>query len=352
MTNNVKNLLENCTECNLCVEDCDFLTNYGNPKEIDAQLSNSLNPKIPYSCSLCSACESICPNDVPISEYFLTRRQEIVATGSGPLPAHRGLIFYERLVSSSLFTAYFLPTGAKRVLFPGCGAIGKAPQTIRKLYTKLQQESPEPLGLVLDCCLKISHDLGRQKFFEKEFSILKERLKSAGITEVITLCPSCTEVFRNYSDFLVTPVYHLLTTSADKKLRPVACYSVHDACVMRRDQKTQTAVRQIITQNGATLAPLPREGKETVCCGEGGAAWCIDKDLPDRYRERRLQGLIETMIVYCYACRDFLDPEDKLGMLHILELVCGREKRYPNWRTWLNRRALKKYVKKLVSRQP
>ncbi len=348
MKNNGTSLLENCIECNLCVNECDFLTNYGNPKEIDARLADSLAPEIPYSCSLCSACEAVCPVDVPIKDYFLARRQEYVATGQGPLPEHRGLLVYERLVSSTLFTSYFLPTGARRVLFPGCAAIGKAPQTIKKLYTKLQQRWEEPLGLVLDCCLKISHDLGRRDFFEKQYSILRKRLQAAGITEVVTMCPSCTEVFRNYSDFVVTPAYrHLADDNMTTEPLPAAQFAVHDACVLRRDTETQTAVRRLLTERGATLAPLPMEGKHTVCCGEGGAAGCLDKDLPTRYRKRRMQGCTAPMVVYCYACRDFLDPKQEYGIKHILELVLGPENHYPSWRTWFNRRALKNYAKKL-----
>ncbi|MEA1921305.1 MAG: (Fe-S)-binding protein, partial [Pseudomonadota bacterium] len=339
-------LLENCIECNRCVETCDFLAAYGNPREIDVRLSAALEPEIPYSCSLCSACETVCPVDVPIKEYFLARRQECVAAGQGPLPAHRGLLYYERMVSSSLFTSYFLPPGARRVLFPGCGAIGKAPQTIKKLYANLQRKWPGPLGLVLDCCLKISHDLGREEFFTKQFTILRHRLQEAGITEVVTLCPSCTDVFRNHSDFIVTPVYNCLTENDETvKLRLPAKYAVHDACVLRRDKETQTAVRQLLTQRGATLAPLPLEGEHTVCCGEGGGAWCLDKNLSTRYRERRMQGCVAPMVVYCYACRDFLDPQDESEIVHILELIFGSENRYPGWRTWLNRRSLKNYVK-------
>ena len=349
MKNNSKKLLENCIECNLCVKECDFLTTYGNPQEIDARLADTLVPEIPYSCSLCSACETVCPVDVPIKEYFLARRQECVKTGQGPLPAHRGLLVYERLVSSSLFTSYFLPSGAKRVLFPGCSAIGKAPQTIKKLYIKLQQEWQKPLGLVLDCCLKISHDLGRRDFFKKEFSILKERLQTAGITEVVTLCPSCTEVFRQHTDFIVTPAYqYLADDDTTKESLSTSHYSVHDACVLRRDPETQSAVRTLLTKRGAKLSPLPLEGKHTICCGEGGAAWCLDKELPTRSRERRLLGCTAPMVVYCYACRDFLDPKQVSGIKHILELVFGSETRYPGWRTWLNRRALKSYAKKLI----
>jgi Fe-S oxidoreductase len=346
MNNKFKSLLDGCIECNRCINGCDFLATYGNPRAIDVRLSADFEPEIPYSCSLCSACETVCPVDVPIKAYFLARRQECVATGQGPLPAHRGLLYYERMVSSSLFTSYFLPTAARRVLFPGCGAIGKAPQTIKKLYASLQQKWPEPLGLVLDCCLKISHDLGRQDFFTQQFTILRERLQAAGITEVVTLCPSCTEVFRNHSDFIVTPVYHYLAAESETaNSRPAARYAVHDACVLRQDSKTQTAVRHLLTNSGATLAPLPLEGEHTVCCGEGGAAWCLDKELPARYRERRMQGCVATMVVYCYACRDFIDPKDEDGIVHILELVFGSENRYPGWRTWINRWSLKNYVK-------
>ncbi|MBN2707199.1 MAG: hypothetical protein JXR89_12280, partial [Deltaproteobacteria bacterium] len=125
--------------------------------------------------------------------------------------------------------------------------------------------------------------------------------------------------------------------------------AVHDACVLRHDRETQDAVRGLLSDRKITPVPLAQERKHTLCCGEGGAAWCLDRNLPERFRQRRLAGLTDPLVVYCYACRDFLDPDHRLGIRHILEIVCGPEKRYAGWRSWLNRFFLKRWLRRILA---
>jgi Fe-S oxidoreductase len=334
-------LLEACIGCNKCTKVCDFLAAHGNPLEIDARLETDFNAELAYRCLLCGGCEPECPREVKIRDYFLTRRREAVRRGLAPLPAHRGLMRYEKIVRAPLFTRRQLPPGCRRVLFPGCAAAGKNPGMVVKLHRFLADRLDESLGLVLDCCLKISHDLGREDYFNKHFGRLAAALETAGVEEIITLCPSCTVVFREHSRFTVTPVYHYLGRfSADLEELGGRCFAVHDPCVLRADGDTQEDVRGLLTERGARIAPMEHERRSALCCGEGGGVYHLDPGVPRRLKERRLAEATAPLVVYCYACGDFL-ANDKLPVHHLLDLLFATETRTPFWRTWFNRLWLK-----------
>ncbi|MBN2233494.1 MAG: (Fe-S)-binding protein [Deltaproteobacteria bacterium] len=298
--------------------------------------------EIAYRCLLCGGCEPVCPKDVKIRDYFFTRRREAVRRELAPLPAHRGLIRYEKMVAAKCFTRRHLPPGCRRVLFPGCGAAGKNPEMVAKLHRFLADRLDESLGLVLDCCLKISHDLGREDYFNKHFGRLTAALETAGVEEVITLCPSCTVVFRQHSRFTVTPAYHYLGRwSGDLATLGGRRFAVHDPCVLRADGDTHDDVRSLLTERGAAIESMKHERRSALCCGEGGGVCHLDPEVPRRLKERRLAETSDPLVVYCYACRDFL-ANDTVPVHHLLDLLFAVESRTPFWRTWFNRLRLKR----------
>ncbi|MBN2332594.1 MAG: (Fe-S)-binding protein [Deltaproteobacteria bacterium] len=334
-------LLQDCIECDKCTKSCSFLQRYGNPRAIDQQLAAHFDPLIPYSCSLCSRCQTVCPVNIRIKDYFLEQRRQAVQRQQGPLKAHQGLLRYETMVNSRLFTAYAIPPEARRVIFPGCGAIGKNPATIKKLHAFLEQELGEPIGIVLDCCLKISHDLGRQHFFNTRFSGKIKKLQDNGVEEVITLCPSCTDVFNAYSPLRTTPVYRYLAAApSSRKSLPERRYAVHDPCVLRYNKQVQEDVRTLIKQGQAEVMSMPHERQNALCCGEGGGVCHVDPSLPAAMKAKRLQETDQPLVVYCYACRDFL-ANDRVDVEHILDLLFETTMATPAWKTWVNRFSLK-----------
>ena len=72
-----------CSQCQVCVRECAFLSSYGNPK----QLADSYNPDegrfldIPFKCSLCNLCSAVCPEEINPAEMFLEMRREAFDRG-------------------------------------------------------------------------------------------------------------------------------------------------------------------------------------------------------------------------------------------------------------------------------
>ena len=61
----------------------------------------------------------------------------------------------------------------------------------------LKEQIPH-LGVVLDCCHKPSHDLGRQQSFLTWFEDMRDWLIRHGVRHIIVACPNCYKVFHGY----------------------------------------------------------------------------------------------------------------------------------------------------------
>ena len=131
----IEKILEECTECNVCVEECEFLKQAcETPKELADRFKAGYfreKPQIPYSCNLCHLCEVLCPQYLNIGKMCLEIRQQMVKEGVGPLPEHKKFVVKEQeWVFSDSFTLSLPDLTAdkcQRVFFPGCILSGYSP---------------------------------------------------------------------------------------------------------------------------------------------------------------------------------------------------------------------------------
>jgi Fe-S oxidoreductase len=360
-----KDLAEKCIECSLCRRECAFLANHGNPKEIadriDLQDDATLIPA--YECSLCGLCGAVCPVELAPRDLFLEMRRAAVSKGIAPFPEHKTLLNYERLGTSKRYSYYALPEGCHMVFFPGCGFPGTRPKRTLQVYTHLRSAIPN-LGIVLDCCAKPSHDLGREDFFNFLFGEMKDYLVRKGVRTVLTACPNCFRVFKEYGDRLsVRTVYEVLAdqgppanpTTAGK---PVV---IHDPCATRHEIPVHEAVRTMVRNQGLPVEEMPRHGTKTLCCGEGGAVGLVAPKLAGQWgQKRRAETENRDLVTYCVGCSNLLGKLTPTH--HLLDLffepeatLQGRVKPAgPPWTYWnrLNlKRKLKKTMKAPVTRE-
>ena len=131
------------------------------------------------------------------ADMFLEMRRKAVDEEAAPFPEHKTMLAYEKRGTSKRYSWYSLPENCDTVLFPGCTLTGTRPDTTMDLYEHLKKDNP-CLGIVLDCCCKPSHDLGRQEFFIEMLSDMKSYLIAHGIKTIMTACPNCYKVFNQY----------------------------------------------------------------------------------------------------------------------------------------------------------
>lgn len=296
----------NCTLCGECLRECAFLRRHGMPGRIADQWLEGDDSHLTtaFACSLCRLCTQTCPHGLPMAEMFLDLRRTAVARGQGRFRRHRALLGYETIGSSPLLTGCFLPAGCTTVFFPGCSLPGIRSRQTFQLFLLLRQRIPS-LGMVLDCCNKPSHDLGFHQQFMANFSSKVDRLRAGGVEKVITACPSCYQVFRQYGQGLeTTTIYSHLMQSGAVKSTPSDCrYTIHDPCTLRFDPHIHQAVRQLVLSLGIKLTEMEHNRTTTICCGEGGAACHMPGGNHAGWQGQRLAEAGDaSLLTYCAGC--------------------------------------------------
>jgi len=229
----LQTISDKCINCRFCKQECAFLHQYGKPKQIADSYdpTNKTYQAMAFECSLCKLCASFCPVDINPAHMFLEMHREAVRTGNGDYRKHRGIVSYERRGTSKRYSYYALPEGCHTIFFPGCAFPGTRPDKTWALFEHIRKTMPT-LGILLDCCTKPSHDLGRDDYFDAMFGEMRDYLVNHGIRNVLVACPNCYKIFSRYGGRLsVRTVYEFLaedglpTNKSGKRLRckiPVA----------------------------------------------------------------------------------------------------------------------------------
>lgn len=352
-----KRIAERCTECGLCRKECAFLRKYGSPKSIAAGSGPAADVRrvMAFECSLCELCAAVCPAGLNPASMFREMRQEADACRGRSYRQHAVILSYEKRGTSRRYSYYGLPEACDTVLFPGCTLAGTRSRTVQRLYLHLAQTFPS-LGMVLDCCTKPSHDLGRQDHFLTMFGEMRRFLLDHGVRQVLVACASCHKTFREYGEPLkVRSVYEVLAATGLPSVEPVAgTVTIHDPCAVRFETSLQDAVRTLVAERGLCIEEMPHSRDRALCCGEGGAVGFFAPDLARNWSSmRQREAQHKRLLAYCAGCAGKLGKSATVA--HVLDLafepaatLAGKVKvaRAP-WTYW-QRLRLKKYCKKTV----
>lgn len=320
-----------CTQCGACRTQCAFLQKHGLPKAIadSRDFSQARDQAVAFECSLCHLCAAVCPEKLAPADLFLAVRRDAMAEGRADLSRYGAILGYERRGSTPLFSYYGLPTGCDTIFFPGCTLPGTRPETTWQLFAHLQKSIPN-LGIVLDCCSKPSHDLGRQDHFEAMFGEMRAYLAAQGIRKVLVACPNCHKMFKQYgSGLTVLTVYeHLAGHGLPAGARVTGArsdqWTVHDPCPLRDEEDAQAAVRKLLGGMGITVSEMKHSRQRTLCCGEGGSVGFIQRDLAKEWGQRRkAEASGRRVVTYCAGCTGFLSRVTPT--VHITDLLFNPE---------------------------
>ncbi len=317
-----------CVECGLCSRECRFLQRYGSPRQIafEFELLSSAHRKMAYACSLCHLCTAVCPKGLDPARMFLEMRRAAVYEGLAPYPQHDRVLNYERRGVSRRYTWYGLPSGCDTVFFPGCTFTGTRPGTTLRFFRYLKQHISS-IGVVLDCCTKPSHDLGRDRYFRAVFGEMKRFLLDNGIRKVIVACPNCHQTFKTHAEEMaVMTAYEFMASDGIPTLsRTGETVTVHDPCALRFEEAIHTAVRQLLEKQGLAVHEMAHQGRDTLCCGEGGSVGCLAPELSEHWGLlRKKEGKGRRTFTYCAGCAGNLRRRMPVG--HLLDLMFEPER--------------------------
>ena len=348
---------EKCIQCKLCQKECAFLRKYGKPKDIADSYdpADKLCQGMPFECSLCQLCAVVCPVKINPALMFLEMRRETVKRGNGDYAEHSVIREYEKRGTSKRYSYYAIPRDCDTIFFPGCTLPGTRPERVLGLFNYMRKIIPS-IGIVLDCCTKPSHDLGREEYFNAMFHEMKDFLTVNGIRNVIVACPNCYKVFSRYGGELsVRTAYEFM---ADNGLPDGGelngTVTVHDSCAVRFQGSVHAAARDLVAKKGLTVEEMKHSGRKTLCCGEGGSVGFLAPDLSKNWgvlRKEEAGG--RRIVTYCAGCANFLGSLTPSN--HILDIIfepeatmAGTVKISKAPFTYLNRLRLKKHLKKNI----
>jgi len=329
----ISKIIEGCYDCELCVEDCEFLKQVcETPRELAEKFKAGFfreNPRVPYSCNLCDLCERLCPEDLNIGKMCLEARQQLVKEGLAPLPAHKHVKRDQEWSLSSSF-AFSLPdpntTGCKRVFFPGCNLSGYSPPLVIKTYDYLQARLPGT-GIILGCCGAPTRELGEELQFEEIIEGLEMTMRELGTPEMIVACPYCYYNFKHHApQFQMRLLYEVMVEIGlpETKRTGEWTFSLHDSCKARWEEGLQESVRTLVKKMGYRIEEMEYSRDMARCCGVGGVIPLVDFDLAKNITKLRTNEAPFDMLTYCGSCREAFAREKP--SIHILDLIFN-----PNW---------------------
>lgn len=314
-----------CTSCGVCQQDCAFLKSYGTPGKLaasdDSDSAHSGFSSLPFACSLCRLCEAVCPAKLKPADMFLEMRREKMRRDPLDCHEHAGYLAYQKRGSSRLFSYFGLPENCDTVFFPGCTLAGTRSEQTIKIYEHLKKMMPN-LGMVLDCCQKISHDLGREQDFQAMFQPMKDFLVQRGVKKVLVACPNCYRIFGAYGEGLaVSTIYeHLEQHPLPFAEKVQGVVTIHDPCPLRFAPEVHASIRSLVRKTGLTIVEMAHHGENALCCGEGGFVACLAPEFAENWVAiRKEEAAGRRIITYCAGCTNHLQGVTPTS--HIVDLL-------------------------------
>lgn len=307
-----------CIHCNICRDNCAFLSKYG----IDIGDTEKLKNLV-FHCFLCGKCAEVCPVGIDGRQVVLDLRRELVTRGEREAveKKYKGLLKEKR---NYIYRNWKNVTPGS-VFFPGCNFPSMYPKTTAEIVRVFSKSG---IGTVYECCGKPVAELG---FMDDESRIIEEirsRLAENNITEIITGCPNCREFFGDRLGVRVTGIFSKFAELGIGNIVE-GDQTFYIPCPDRMSRKWIDEIRPFI--NGEIDFV---EGVQ--CCGLGGSA---AKDEPEIAQEftsklKEQQGQIYT---YCASCvgrfrRSGLEPID-----HIITKVLGTNEAPDTKKSYINR---------------
>jgi Fe-S oxidoreductase len=165
-----------------------------------------------------------------------------------------------------------------------------------------------------DPARRIGNEYVFQAYAEQNVATLNQQ----GVTKIVASCPHCFNTLANeYPDFggRYDVVHHtelLADLVREGRLAPAAgsnAITYHDSCYLARHNDVRLQPRELVSAVGQPVE-MKRSGKQTFCCGAGGAhMWMEERGRPinvERAREAIETGA-ETLAVACPFCTVMLD---------------------------------------------
>jgi Fe-S oxidoreductase len=228
------------------------------------------------------------------------------------------------LTRTSWMEGLDVPTfdGTQEYLYwAGCsGALVERNIPITRAVARLLTEaglSWGSLGELESCTGDPARRLGNEYLAQMQIEATRDLLKEAGVKKLITNCPHCFNTFRNeYPGFggeweVLHHTQLLADLVAQGKLKPTTplaeTVTYHDSCYLGRHNGEYKAPRALIEAlPQVNFVEMPRNGRQSFCCGAGGGHMFVDETQGKRINHERSgeaqatgAGIVATNCPFC-----------------------------------------------------
>lgn len=315
-----------CTLCGNCFV-CPYLEKYGYPKEIFLKRDSSV-----FICTNCGLCSKICPFSAEPSESLYSLKIELIKEKKLSENTNKALESSRQFVkrmSSFPFSHFDLN---EVIFFPGCAMTGMGKGLILKIKEWLEKRLNCKIGVVLTCCGDPAYQNGDIDFVTDFINALKDKLENIGINKIIFGCSNCKKIFDNFlPDF---ENIHLTELIREEDLKNIKDSNlIHHPCPNFKKTEIKEKIDEILRKRVDIVFDKP------FCCGLGGSANKLDKDVSLKFLKRIEENANgRKIITSCMGCRNrFL--KNNIESTHIYEYLTDTFLKKPvdDWKKWFNR---------------
>ena len=382
--------LYSCTECGRCHDVCPtFVTDKpltlkrfnlsllshlrkeeknlftkGSTSEDKVLVGEIIRPETLWACTTCRACEEVCPVSIEHVPRILGMRQnQVMMEEKYPQEMSNTFKSLERNFnpwgigfdqrgewSEGLDLPLMADSNASEIdvlMWVGCaGSFDSRNQKIARATATLYKKAGVKFA-ILGSEEKCTGDLARRSGNEMLFQMLAgenvETLNNYNIKKIVTTCPHCLNSIKNeypqlggeYEVFHHTQFINKLVEEGrlplGSNLKDTVTF--HDSCYLGRYNKEYKAPRNLLKKS--TKEPfkeMKHFGKESFCCGAGGARMWMEEKIGTRINEVRAQEAIDTgastVATSCPFCMTMLsdgitvkDKNESLKVKDVAEIV-------------------------------
>ena len=359
-----------CVECGRCTDVCPanrgggildpkyhFILDLKNPmlESNDVNVVDKINVEAGWECTTCQACTEVCPVGNHVEKADEIRSFQVMVEGDVPQEYQKLLRNLqetgntEGASSSTLLEKLPEYTPDKElVLWLGCFAKhAMDPNFVKSVenFTKILDSAGITYGVLSNeqCSGDPANKLGDKLTYQMLMDNNVEELNK--VKKVTTMCPHCVVNLQNeYSKYHEikyevkhhTQVISELLDEGKININPGSLEKVtyHDPCNLSRTLDEVDAPRNAIKAAAPEFFELDESGKETLCCGAGGALWWKKDTGEGRTHLLRAEQVIEsktdTVVTGCNFCYGMMnqgiDPlmpkeQDKIKVKDVADIV-------------------------------